>query len=94
MQLVHLSGSKRLRFTARGEEFGHGVEVGIVAALMDMSLHAFTRTLSTKNLDQVRALADKMGYRIEEAALDDGWTEVTFRIGLAPRQHLSLVHST
>jgi hypothetical protein len=93
MQLVHLSARTRLRFPARSEEFAHGVEVGAVAALMDLPLQSFTRKLSTENLDQVRTLADRMGYRLEELPLEDGWTEVTFLIR-STRARLQLVHSS
>jgi hypothetical protein len=98
MPVVHLSSSKRLRFPARNEDFAHGVEIGVVAVLMDMPLRDFTRKLSASNLDQVKALADKMGYRLEERTLDEHWVEVTF--SLVPAQpraarqpHLTLVHS-
>jgi len=97
MQIVHLSDSKKLRFPARCEDFVQGVEIGIVAALMDVPLIIFIKKISAANLDQVEALAEKMGYEIEAGHQEEDWVELTFRhIASQPRRaqrRLKLVHS-
>jgi len=79
MSTIHLTDGKRLRFPGRTDEFAQGVEIGMLAILMNMPMPEFTRRLSEPNLDQVRALADKMGYQLNETAAEDGWIEVNFR---------------
>lgn len=79
MSTIHLTDGKRLRFPGRTDEFAQGVEIGMLAILMNMPMHDFTRRLSEPNLDQVRALADKMGYRLRETPAEPGWLEVNFR---------------
>lgn len=102
MRHIHLSDDMRVRFPARSEEFDLGVEIGVIAALMEAHMREFTRRVSPANLDQARALAEKMGFRVlhaplpeapvEEPAEDEHeWVEVTFRHGRA-RPSLKLVH--
>jgi hypothetical protein len=92
MRHIHLTDGLRLRFPARGEDFDAGVEIGIVAALMEVPMREFTRRISSANLEQARALAEGMGFRVTHAASDAGWIDVTFRHGQA-RPSLRLVHS-
>lgn len=80
MSTIHLTDGKRLRFPGRTDEFAQGVEIGMLAILMNMPMPEFSRRLSEPNLDQVRALADKMGYQLRETPLEEGWAEVHFRL--------------
>jgi hypothetical protein len=88
---IHLEQDLKLRFPGRPAEFDEGVEVGMVAALMALGGGPFSRRLSPTSLDQVRALAGKLGYHIV-ATLGDDAVEVTFKPG-PERPKLSLVHS-
>ena len=92
MRHIHLAEGLRLRFPGRDESFDQGVEVGMLAVLMDMGTREFRRWISSANLDQVRALAKQLGYHVVEGEGDDGWTELVFRSGQA-RPQLRLVHS-
>ena len=66
MRHIHLTEGLRLRFPGRGEEFDQGVEIGVLAVLMDMAIPNASRWIATANLEQARALAEKMDYRIAE----------------------------
>lgn len=92
MRHIHLADGLRLKFPGRNEQFDDGVEIGILAALMEFSPAEFTREISTDNLDQARALAVKLGYRLLEGPAEAGWTRVTLRLR-ASRPKLELVHS-
>lgn len=92
MRHIHLAEGLRLRFPGRDENFDQGVEIGMLAVLMDMGTREFTRWISSANLDQARALAKQLGYHAVEGAGGDGWTELVFRSGRA-RPQLKLVHS-
>lgn len=81
-----------MRFPGRPEEFDQGVEIGMLAVLMDLGEREFSRWISSANLDQARALAKQLGYSVLEAQGDAEWTELTFRFGPA-RPKLKLVHS-
>jgi hypothetical protein len=82
----------RLRFPGRSEEFDQGVEIGMLAVLMDQGETNFSRWISRDNVDQVRALAKQLGYHIVEGGGDEKWVDLTFRQGRA-RPALRLVHS-
>jgi hypothetical protein len=92
MRHIHLAEGLRLRFPGRDENFDQGVEIGMLAVLMDMGTREFRRWISSANLDQVRALAKQLGYHVVEGEGGDGWTELVFRSGQA-RPQLKLVHS-
>jgi hypothetical protein len=92
MRHIYLADGLKLRFPGRSEEFDQGVEIGMVAALMQSQLREFSRSISAHNLDQVRALAERLGYRLVEGSSDAEWSEVTFRFGQA-RPQFRLVHS-
>lgn len=96
MRHIHLSDDMRVRFPARSEDFDLGVEIGVIAALMEAHMREFTRRVSPANLDQARALAEKLGFRVLHAPVanepvEDTWVDVTFRQGQA-RPSLKLVH--
>ena len=92
MRRIHMEDGLSLRFPGRGEEFNEGVEIGILAALMNTGLSAFSHWVSTDNLDQARAIAEKFGYRLAIGRVDGILTEVTARSG-AVRPKLTLVYS-
>jgi hypothetical protein len=92
MRQIHLAEGLRLRFPGRTEEFDQGVEIGILAALMDHGLREFSRSIAETNLEQARALASKMGYRLVAGPSADGLVEASFRYGRA-RPALKLVSS-
>jgi len=92
MRHIHLTDGLRLRFPGRDEEFDQGVEIGMLAVLMDLGTREFTRWISSDNLEQARALAKQLGYHVVEGTSDTEWTELVFRTGSA-RPQLRLVHS-
>jgi len=92
MRHIHLDNGLRLRFPGRGEEFDQGVEIGMLAVLMDSGLPEFSRRIGRDNLDQVRAIARQMGYYVVEDQEQDGFVDLTFRHGSA-RPKLKVVHS-
>jgi hypothetical protein len=92
MRHIHLADGLRLRFPGRNEDFDQGVEIGMLALLMDMGEREFRRWISIGNLDQARALAKQLGYYVIESSSDGESTELVFRFGQA-RPQLRLVHS-
>lgn len=92
MRHIHLDDGVRLRFPGRSEDFDQGVEIGMLAVLMDQGMSDFARWISQSNLDQVRAIAKQLGYHVVEGNRDAEWVELTFRYGTAKPQ-LRLVHS-
>mgnify|MGYP007051629150 CR=1 FL=1 len=92
MRHIHLDNGLRLRFPGRCEEFDQGVEIGMLAVLMDSRLPEFSRRIGRDNLDQVRAIARQMGYYVVEDQEQEGFVELTFRHGSA-RPQLKVVHS-
>jgi hypothetical protein len=94
MRHIHLDDGLRLRFPGRSEEFDQGVEIGMVAVLMDQGITEFSRWISRSNLGQIEAIAKQMGYRTEQGEGNEEWVDVTFLYGLAkPKPQLRLVHS-
>jgi hypothetical protein len=92
MRHIHLDEGLRLRFPGRSEEFDQGVEIGMLAVLMDQGGIEFTRWISRANLDQARALAKQLGYHTVEGNGDRDWVNLTFRQSQA-KPALRLVHS-
>jgi len=94
MRHIHLDEGLRLRFPGRSEDFDQGVEIGMIAVLMDQETSEFSRWISRANLGQVEAIARQMGYRTIEAGGDEEWAEITFRhASIKAKPHLRLVHS-
>ncbi len=94
MRHIHLDEGLRLRFPGRSEDFDQGVEIGMIAVLMDQENLEFTRWISRANLGQVEAIAKQMGYRVIEEGGDEEWADVTFRhISIKSKPNLRLVHS-
>ncbi len=94
MRHIHLDDGLRLRFPGRSEDFDQGVEIGMVAVLMDQELTEFSRWISRTNLSQIEAIAKQMGYRVEHGGGNEDWVDVTFLHGAAKsKPKLRLVHS-
>jgi hypothetical protein len=94
MRHIHLDDGLRLRFPGRSEDFDQGVEIGMIAVLMDQEMPEFSRWISRSNLGQVEAIARQMGYRVTEAGGDEDWVDLTFRHGsIKSKPNLRLVHS-
>jgi hypothetical protein len=92
MRHIHLDDDLRLRFPGRSEEFDQGVEIGMLAVLMDQGEREFTRWISRANVDQVRAIARQLDYHVIEGTGDDEWVSLSFRQAAA-KPALRLVHS-
>jgi hypothetical protein len=92
MRHIHIAEGVRLRFPARNEDFNQGVEIGMLAVQMSQENAEFRRRVSSANLGQVRALAEKLGYRVIEGPDDGEWIELNFYSGTA-RPRLRVVHS-
>ena len=94
MRHIHLDEGLRLRFPGRSEDFDQGVEIGMIAVLMDQETPEFSRWISRSNVGQVEAIAKQMGYRVIEAGGEEEWVELTFRHGsIKSKPNLRLVHS-
>jgi len=102
MRYIHIDDGLRLHFPARSEDFDRGVEIGMLAVLMDQGSVEFTRKIARDNLPQVRVLAKQLGYRVIEGNSYEEWEKaahgtedtvsLTFRHGSA-KPVLRLVHS-
>ena len=80
MRTIHLEESLRIRFPGQDEKFAAGVEIGMLGAMMVQGLRDFARQIGADNVDQARALGQKLGYHladIEDVAPDA--VRVTFR---------------
>lgn len=91
MHHIHLAEGLKLRFPARSADFDQGVEIGILAALMNQDIAEFSRRISSVNLGQVRALADQFGYRLVEGEAEGDCVALTFYNRTA-RPRLRVVH--
>jgi len=90
MRWVQVEDGLSLRFPARDAAFHEGVELGILAALLNAGHGRVTHIMSAANLDQARALGAKMGYRLTLGGSEGEMIEVDFWTGPA-RPRLSLV---
>jgi hypothetical protein len=66
MRHVRIADGLRVRFPSRGAEFDEGVEIGVLAALMACGSSPLLVEISPASLEQARALAEAMGYRLLE----------------------------
>jgi hypothetical protein len=92
MHHIHLAEGLKLRFPARSVDFDQGVEIGMLAAMMNQDVAEFSRRISSANLGQVRALADQFGYRLVEGEAESDCVTLTFYNRTA-RPRLRVVHS-
>lgn len=93
MRHIHVEDGLRLRFPGRDEAFNEGIEVGLALANMAAGRREFTLYLANTTLDQARALASQMGYRVHVVQEEGTWAEVMFLTG-SRQPKLKLVHSS
>lgn len=92
MRHIEVDEGFRVRFPNRSEDFDDGVEVGVVSAFMAIGGGDISRSVSTANLEQLRAVAQKLGYHLIESGRQADRAEVVLKAG-RPRTKLQLVHS-
>ena len=91
MRQIHIVPGLRLRFAGQSEVFNEGVEIGLLAANMAAGISEFAATLAPNTLEQARALARAMGYRVHIVATNDCTVDVMFLTG-SRRPKLQLIH--
>lgn len=64
MRRIEIEDGLTVRFPGREGEFADGVEIGVLAALMGMGVPVIARAVALSNIEQARALAEKLGYRL------------------------------
>ena len=88
MRYIHIEPGLRMRFAGRNEAFNEGVEIGLLAANMAAQVGEFTATLASTSLDQARALAEGLNYRVHVVGDDGTWSQVMFLTGRRPKLRL------
>lgn len=91
MRQIHVVPGLRLRFVGRDDAFNEGVEIGLLAAKLASGAAEFTMTLAAGTMEQARALAASMGYRLHLLATHEDAVDVTFLTG-GRRPKLQLIH--
>ncbi len=81
MRHIDVVPGLRLRFAHRDEAFDEGVEIGLLAASMAAGVAEFTTTMASNTLEQARALAAGLGYRLHVVATADDRVEVMVLTG-------------
>ena len=81
MRHIHIEPGLRMRFAGRDEAFNEGVEIGLLAANMAAHVGEFTATLASTTLEQARALAEGLRYRVHVVEDDGTWVQVMFLTG-------------
>ena len=76
MRDIEIEDGLNIRFPDRDEQFVLGVEIGMLASLMGSGARSILRRISAVNLEQVRRLAPKMGYRLEVEDRQGEWIYV------------------
>lgn len=66
MRRITIEDGLTLRFPGRDSSFGEGVEIGVLAALMALGREEIARPIAPGNVEQARALAEALGYRLIE----------------------------
>ncbi len=87
---LYLAEECTLRFPDRNDDFDDGVEVGILAAQMDMGVAHIPRWVGTRNVQQIRSVAEKLGYRLTLGSKEGGATHISLWCGAA-RPRLAIV---
>lgn len=77
MRKILVEDGLTLRFPGRGVDFIEGVEIGVLASMMALGAEGITRPIGRTNLEQARALAEGMGYRLIVAGEDCDEVAVT-----------------
>ena len=81
MRQIRVVPGLNLRFIGRDEVFNEGVEIGLLAAELASGAAEFSMTLGVGTLDQARALATGMGYRVHLVTANEATVELTFLTG-------------
>ncbi|KQT65924.1 MULTISPECIES: hypothetical protein [unclassified Aureimonas] len=92
MRRIEVADELKVRFPARSAEFDDGFEVGMMALLMSRREAEFTRSVSTRIVDQCIELAGKLGYHLGEREESEETVRLTFR-SRRSRPKLRLVSS-
>jgi hypothetical protein len=92
MRRIEVDEGLTIRFPQRGAEFDEGVEIGLLAASLAAGRLRVACRISSGALEQARALAERMGYRLAEETPDSDGTWLELRFGRA-RPALTLFHS-
>ena len=66
MRRITIEEGLTLRFPGRDAAFGEGVEIGVLATLMALGRFEIARPIAPGNVEQARALAEALGYRLVE----------------------------
>jgi hypothetical protein len=90
MRRIFVEPGLHLRFPGRDDEFSEGVEIGILVALMSAAAGEFDHRISTANLDQARALAERMGFRVVVTDQDEATADIRV-LSRRSRPRLTLV---
>lgn len=64
MRRIEIETGLVLRFPQRSADFCDGMEIGLLAMQMASGADTFSRSIAAGNVEQARALADKLGYMI------------------------------
>lgn len=90
MRSIELEQGLKVRFPGQDASFADGVEIGVLATLMNLKRPEFDREIASGNVEQARALGRKFGYHLADldpVAADR--VRVTFRArSLAPKLRL------
>ncbi len=80
MWKISIQDDLRISFPARDDSFSEGVEIGMLATLMSTGQREFTRTVSTRGVEQAQRLGEKLGYHIAAMEVtEDAFVRLTFR---------------
>lgn len=91
-RFIEVDQGLRLRFPEQSEDFSAGFEMGALAAFLSFGLRDCSRVIAADNLEQARAIAEGLDYRVMAGAEQDGMVTVRFVHGQA-RPALRLVSS-
>jgi hypothetical protein len=69
LRKIEVVAGLNLRFSGRDAEFDQGVEVGLVLAGMAAGQRRIERQVASDTLEQLRMLAQKLGYRLSRAEI-------------------------
>ena len=80
LRKIWLDDDCSLRFPGRDAEFCDGVELGILAVLMDQRCPVIERSISPGNVEAAQALARRFGYFARAVPAAEGLSRLTLEI--------------